>query len=84
MHTTICLATLPEYPYEQSNKILAMLTRAKSNTRRNDLTYASDERIDEFARLVAAILRRMDKEREAHRSTQKSKQQEEGHNAANH
>ena len=48
------------------------------------LKYAADERIDEFARLVAAILRRLDKEREAHRGTQKSKQQEEGHNAANH
>ncbi|MBN1453289.1 MAG: hypothetical protein JW963_19905 [Anaerolineales bacterium] len=48
------------------------------------MTYAADERIDEFARLVAAILRRLDKERESHRSKQKSKQQEEGHNAANH
>jgi hypothetical protein len=48
------------------------------------LTYAVDERIDEFARLVAAILRRLDKEREAHRGTQKSKQQEEDRNAASH
>jgi len=48
------------------------------------LKYAADERIDEFARLVAAILRRLDKEREPNRGTQKSKQQEEGHNAANH
>jgi hypothetical protein len=56
----------------------------KQNTRRKKLKYAADERIDEFARLVAAILRRLDKEREAHRDIQKSKQQEEGHNAANH
>ena len=48
------------------------------------MTYAVDEKIDEFARLVAAILRRLDKEREAHRGTQKSKQQEEGRNAASH
>jgi len=61
-----------------------MLIRAKSNKRRNDLTYAVDEKIDEFARLVAAILRRLDKEREAYRSTQKSKQQEEDRNAASH
>ena len=59
-----------------------MLTRAKTDNRRNDLTYASDERIDEFARLVAAILRRLDKEKEAQRKTQNSKQQEEGRNAA--
>lgn len=48
------------------------------------MTYAVDEKIDEFARLVAAILRRLDKEREAYRSTQKSKQQEEDRNAASH
>ena len=48
------------------------------------MTYAVDEKIDEFARLVAAILRRLDKEREDHRGTQKTKQQEEGCNAASH
>jgi hypothetical protein len=48
------------------------------------LKYAADERIDEFARLVAAILRRLDKERKDHRGIQKSKQQEDGHNAAKH
>jgi hypothetical protein len=73
---------VPEYPDEQYHKILAMLTRAKSNKRRNDLTYATDERIDEFARLVAAILRRLYKERETHRYARKSEQQEEGRNAA--
>ena len=46
------------------------------------LKYAADERIDEFARLVAAILRRLDKEGEPHRYARKSKQQEEEYNAA--
>ena len=48
------------------------------------MTYAVDEKIDEFARLVAAILRRLDKEGENDRCTQKSKQQEEDRNAASH
>jgi hypothetical protein len=84
IRTTVCLATVPEYPHEQRHKILAMLTGAKIIHKETKLKYAADERIDEFARLVAAILRRLDKEREAHRDIQKSKQQEEGHNAANH
>lgn len=84
IRATSYLATVLNHPHKQRHKILAMLIRAKSNKRRNDLTYAVDEKIDEFARLVAAILRRLDKEREAYRSTQKSKQQEEDRNAASH
>jgi hypothetical protein len=48
------------------------------------LNYAADERIDEFARLVAAILRRLDKEKEAHRKKQKPNKEEEDRNATNY